>query len=395
MNGSRDRNDERGQALLLVVFALIALLVAAGLAIDGGVVFLERRRMQNAADAGAWAGTRLLAAAICDPSRADDAAIAAEINQYAEQNGVLDTDGTPGNATNGNVAAQYVGFTEGQRVVLGDVGNGDNEIPDGATGIAAGVEIERQTSLVSLIGIDTASASAHALAMTGPPQQSGGVLPLGVPYQLMESVGVGTEFRISMSSQQFEDAGGDPLPGLSQHRGWLNLAYIYNKDKSMGCPRLCSDNPSNAALQGFIEDGGGGVVLYAGSIGGYDGDFIHAVPGQKASSVEYVCDYHQDQIVYTPLYDRLEDNDYMEEMEDLGYFQEPDIGWAQSGGDYYHVVGFVGFQVLDCDHQGSDKYVQGKLVETIIGGGPLNPSEGYGSGSTACDTHTLVVELWD
>ena len=66
---------ERGQALVVMVFAIIALLVVIGLALDGGTVFLERRRMQNSSDAAALAGTRLLAKAICGDG-ASDAAIA-------------------------------------------------------------------------------------------------------------------------------------------------------------------------------------------------------------------------------------------------------------------------------------------------------------------------------
>ncbi len=43
---------EQGQTVVIVAFAVIALLAFAGLAIDGGTAYLNRRRMQNAADAG-------------------------------------------------------------------------------------------------------------------------------------------------------------------------------------------------------------------------------------------------------------------------------------------------------------------------------------------------------
>ena len=52
-NGS---SSERGQALILIVFVIAALFGAAGLAIDGGNLYAERRRAQNAADAAALAG---------------------------------------------------------------------------------------------------------------------------------------------------------------------------------------------------------------------------------------------------------------------------------------------------------------------------------------------------
>jgi hypothetical protein len=48
--------DQDGQTLVYVALALVALLAFVALAIDGGHIYAERRRMQNAADAGALAG---------------------------------------------------------------------------------------------------------------------------------------------------------------------------------------------------------------------------------------------------------------------------------------------------------------------------------------------------
>ena len=48
-------HDNRGQTLVLVAIALVVLFGMAGLALDGGQVYLMRRQMQTAADAGALA----------------------------------------------------------------------------------------------------------------------------------------------------------------------------------------------------------------------------------------------------------------------------------------------------------------------------------------------------
>lgn len=48
--------SERGQALVLLAFGIIALLGFAALAIDGGMVYADRRHAQNAADAASLAG---------------------------------------------------------------------------------------------------------------------------------------------------------------------------------------------------------------------------------------------------------------------------------------------------------------------------------------------------
>ncbi|PWB70146.1 MAG: hypothetical protein C3F07_17615 [Anaerolineales bacterium] len=51
----RKNSSERGQTLIIIAIALIGLLGITGLVIDGGNVFLDRRRAQNAADSAALA----------------------------------------------------------------------------------------------------------------------------------------------------------------------------------------------------------------------------------------------------------------------------------------------------------------------------------------------------
>lgn len=59
-HGSRNKKgtkkDERGQALILIVFTIIGLVGITALAVDGGNAYLERRRAQNAADITALGG---------------------------------------------------------------------------------------------------------------------------------------------------------------------------------------------------------------------------------------------------------------------------------------------------------------------------------------------------
>ena len=46
--------SEKGQALILIVFAIIALIAMTGLVIDGGIAFSDRRAAQNTVDAAAY-----------------------------------------------------------------------------------------------------------------------------------------------------------------------------------------------------------------------------------------------------------------------------------------------------------------------------------------------------
>lgn len=77
---------EHGQALVLIALSLVAILAFAALAVDGGRVYSEQRRAQNAADAAAYAAA---SARIYDEPVAD--AIAAALSQ-AGINGFSDAD---------------------------------------------------------------------------------------------------------------------------------------------------------------------------------------------------------------------------------------------------------------------------------------------------------------
>ncbi len=54
----RNRDAAKRRGAILMIFALVAapLLLMTGLVLDGGMMYFQKRRMQAAADAGAWAG---------------------------------------------------------------------------------------------------------------------------------------------------------------------------------------------------------------------------------------------------------------------------------------------------------------------------------------------------
>jgi Flp pilus assembly protein TadG len=49
------KNNEKGQAIIMIVFAIIGLVGLTGLTVDGGRSYMDRRSAQGAADSGAWA----------------------------------------------------------------------------------------------------------------------------------------------------------------------------------------------------------------------------------------------------------------------------------------------------------------------------------------------------
>ena len=72
--------DQRGQVLVLFAILLVVLLGAAGLSIDVGRQVAERRHVQTAADAGALAACRALAAGASDAAAGTEARTVARIN---------------------------------------------------------------------------------------------------------------------------------------------------------------------------------------------------------------------------------------------------------------------------------------------------------------------------
>jgi len=60
LSSTTDRSTERGQVLVLFAGGLVTLLLVAALAYDVGMMLLERRDQQNAADAAALAGARFV-----------------------------------------------------------------------------------------------------------------------------------------------------------------------------------------------------------------------------------------------------------------------------------------------------------------------------------------------
>jgi len=92
---------ERGQALVIIAFALIGLVGITGLAIDGGMAFSDRRHAQNAADTAAYAGALGKINPITDPDTG------VELSPYDSMQ-VLARDRAESNGYDGNLVRSVV-----------------------------------------------------------------------------------------------------------------------------------------------------------------------------------------------------------------------------------------------------------------------------------------------
>ena len=381
---AKSPGTERGQALIIMVFVLVGLLVAVGLAIDGGTVFLERRRMQNAADAASLAGARRLSKAICDDELAGDAdyAINLAVIDYAVRNGVEDASG---------VAAQYMKFAGGIVVPFDPpvtVGNG--AVPGGAAGVAVTSAISRETYFVTLVGQSTTGAAAPATAVTGPPELMGGLRPFGVPEGVVPAVGEDGCFTLNFKNCEDDkpddcwiiDDDGDVI---GQHRNWLNLSHIWNQtEKDDGFPRASGTSANADILKTWMADGWDGT-LYADCFWGggcRTGDYIHSTPGTDSSVVGLTP---IDTPFPIPLFDIVPH---------YSQIPSPKAGHVPQGSDYYyHVVGFATVTVRAEDINQGAGTIRACVEQVITGLGEPSPNAGFGH--DVCRDYTMVVALWD
>src|SRR3954453_14984771 len=201
------RNRQSGQALAIMVIALVALMGMSGLVIDGGNAMANTRGVQNGADAAAEAGALILAkrlAGATTPSGGWDASVNAAIVASAAANRVtveaayytdicgipLKTDGTASLTAGGSYD-----FTNAKVVGTG-MPNPTSTTPDcpsltvgPATGVLVKPRRDVATYFARVLGINTLPVGALTTAAAGFLQESCsasdsewcGLLPLAMP----------------------------------------------------------------------------------------------------------------------------------------------------------------------------------------------------------------------
>lgn len=185
------RRSERGQVVVIVAVALTILVAMAGLIIDGGLALTNRRQVQNAADAAALAGTRVLSLDIkwratgSDPATRPfanaDAAVCDAINNALayNENGAQEIGQIACSAPGGSPEAVYVNFARTQQ---SNVGGG---IPIWAAGVRVTPTGTSDTLLMRVVGISTMDVAGAGTALTGPvPLPIGALLPMVVQNPL-------------------------------------------------------------------------------------------------------------------------------------------------------------------------------------------------------------------
>jgi len=256
------RKNERGQAIVLMVLALVVLLGMAALVLDVGNWFHTRRQLQATSDAAALAGAQKLPE---DPGGAASLAMS-----YANQNG-------------GNVA--------GSDIVISSTAQPNDTISVKAKKTSPG-------TFTSLLGIGSAFIDAHAKARVGPPVSALHVAPMVVfcGHSLIHNCDGNSTPDFGPDNTTTMDYNPMGAPGAF---GMLNL------DGGNGTPG--SSDEAEWILHGFNK--------YL-PIGTYRSD-----PGAKFSStnIQDALDARLDSVLLFPVYKTLDEQGQNAEYDIIGW----------------------------------------------------------------------------
>jgi Flp pilus assembly protein TadG len=143
--------DENGQAMIIVVFSIIALMAIIGLGVDLGVVYVEKVRLARAVDAAALAGAQELPTEAAAHARAQEYLKA---NGYNPDNACIEIDGL----------GDCSGSTADTVISINTVDYQDGGAVNTANRITVEGQQQVQLSFLRVIGFDKVPIGASATA---------------------------------------------------------------------------------------------------------------------------------------------------------------------------------------------------------------------------------------
>jgi hypothetical protein len=289
-------SKESGQSLVLVAAAMVILVLFVAITVDVSSAYYNRRTAQNAADGAALAGVSRMATQINKKNARVDDEIKEDMNDFAERNGIADTDEILANDVNNNVDGWYVD-TEGNRLA-GEPMVGEmylDRVPDGAFGIEAITYITAPTYFGGIFGLDGLALEARAVSLLKQACGSNCVVPITTDVSLLlnpdGSPRIGQCFNIWRESQTGNET--DPMtPGLY---GWVSWTWQRSMctDEVYGDGRPCPevDQKVNGCDAGVLENNLDPSFCASGFI--KVGDWMSSTSGKvNADDVRCLLDYY-------------------------------------------------------------------------------------------------------
>ncbi len=235
---------ERGQTMVIVAVMIILFVSMLVLVIDAGNVYAQRRQTQNAADAGALAGARILAngGSVADASAA--------VSSYVSGNGA---------------ALVSVSCSAAAGAITGTV-----------TVVASK---QFPTFFAGAIGIPRANVQAAAQAIYGPPRELGNLMPIALSLDAYNNSKGGGTVRIWDSDQINEKTPAGTYDVYDGMRGWLYFGV---------------KNCGTSTIENWIDNGYDGTVSV--------GQWINGKSGVKVPAITEF-EVRKGDTVYVPIYD--------------------------------------------------------------------------------------------
>lgn len=338
---------EKGQTLVLVAVMMMALLGLTAIAIDLSYVFVQRRDMQNAADAAALAGGRMVARFSANPTlhyRYRD--VYYEVLQSGENNG----------AQNLEIYLVHCGDRQPYYELRPNDYGAIQRCPC-ACGVYVKAETSFDTFVSSLFGFDVLTASAEATAEFGLPKYATNVVPIGLRNTVLAS-GVWGKVGMTYTFWDSRKEGGSSA-------GWLGLDCKY-PDNSSAC------DAHNNALKAWMSG-----PHYEGQV--WYGDFVGGDPNSKNNILTHA---QVGDTLIVPVFD------YVYHFTKYRFCnpRDPKYNWSKCKANekhegtipvytksaqynnkyYYHIISFAAFEVTSKGKQQGDGYITGKFVSEVI-----------------------------
>lgn len=185
---STHRGGQRGQALVVTVLSLFAIIGMVALVLEGGNAYAEQRRTQNGTDAAAQAGAGVLAKKLAGQT-VTDADVRSAVNGMGNSNGL--TAGPPAwYTTVGGQLINSAGTVVASTAAAAAVG-GVGAIPAGAQGVRVQGSRDFGTTFGRVVGFTTFTATADATAVSGK-LKGGAFLPVVFPINIVDCANNGS-----------------------------------------------------------------------------------------------------------------------------------------------------------------------------------------------------------
>jgi hypothetical protein len=174
----RKKENEGGQSILIIALIVLVLLALVALVVDVGNAYAHRRMVQNAVDAAAMAGARVLAfRGTTEPLvQVTEMEVLLAVKAYAEKNGL-----------DWQAVRPYFVSDDGDWEAM-NKGGSYAEVPTDVVGVAVEGDLPFDTYFAHLLGFPTMQATADSAAyhIWGPCSRDDCIFPITVSHSLFK-----------------------------------------------------------------------------------------------------------------------------------------------------------------------------------------------------------------